>query len=126
MDKIIIKNANFSVNIGVSEEERKKKQDIFIDVLLYSNIQKPASTDNIEDTINYSRVCKCIREIFEAKEYRLIETVSEIIAKTLLSAFAVNKVEIRIKKPDAVKIADYAGVEIVRQNAKLYSRFSSS
>ena len=53
MDKIIIKDAKFLCNIGMSSEERRKKQEIFVDIELFLNTKKAAQTDDIKDTVNY-------------------------------------------------------------------------
>ena len=117
MDKIVIKGAKFEVNIGVTDEERKTRQQILVDVTVFFDIAAAASTDDIEKSINYSQVCKKISGILQ-KEYRLIETVAETIAQAILVSFPTNKVEICVKKPHALRIADYTAVEIVRERQK--------
>ncbi len=115
-DKIILYNCKFSCNIGVPDEERKSKQDIFIDLELFYNIKKSSSTDNIEDTINYSEVHKVVKDLVEKKEYKLIETMSEEIAEVILAKFKIEKIMVRIKKPAALqsRCVEHAGVEIYR------------
>lgn len=116
MDKIIIKNAKFRCNIGVSAKERSKKQEIIIDTELFFNFKN--MNDDIKNTINYSEVHSSIKKIVEKKEYKLIETLAEEIAKEILSNFKINKIVVKIKKPEALrkKNAGYAAVEITRKN----------
>lgn len=116
MDKIIIKGAQFRCNIGVSKEERAKKQNIVVDAELLLGIKKAASTDDIKHTINYSEIHSLIKDIAEKKEYRLIETLAENIAKGILKNSPAKKVFIRVKKPMALakKNVRYAAVEITR------------
>lgn len=117
MDKIIIKGACFLCNIGLSSKERSKKQEIFIDIELFLDIKKAAKTDNIEDTVNYSEVYELIKDLVEAHEIKLIETLVENIAKDILNKFSVEKVLVRIKKPKALANKDvkYVVVEIIRE-----------
>jgi len=115
MDKIIIKNAKYSAKIGVTKEERSRKQDLFIDINIFFSIEKAASTDKIEDTVNYSKVYQSIKFLVEQKEHKLVETLSELIAKKILEKFGVKKVEVCIKKPNAISSADYAAINIVRE-----------
>lgn len=115
MDKIIIKDARFLCNIGVSKEERREKQKIFVDVELFVDAKKPSQKDDIEDTINYSEVYNLTKKAIEMRDYKLIETMAENIANKILVGFPVKKVLIRIKKPEALKNAKYAAVEIVRE-----------
>ena len=114
MDKIIIKGAKFDLHLGVTEEERKTKQQILVDVTLFFDITAAVSMDDIEKSINYSHVSKRINTIL-AKEYKLIETVAETIAQEILTAFPAHKVKICVKKPQALRIADHTAVEIVRE-----------
>lgn len=117
MDKIIIKEARFLCNLGVSEKERKEKQDIVVDVELFLDIKKASKTDNIGYTINYSEVYDLIRNIIGKKEYKLIETIAEEISMEILKYFDVNKVVVKIQKPNALadKNVKYVTVEIVRE-----------
>lgn len=115
MDKIILKNAKFMCNIGVTEKERKKKQKILIDAELFLNLKKASYKDNIKNTINYSEVYESIKNVVVKKEYRLIEALAENIAKEILSNYPVKKVMVRVKKPEALgKNVGYAAVEIKR------------
>lgn len=116
MDKIIIKEAKFRCNIGVSKEEMAKKQNIFVDAELFFNLKKASLTDNIKNTINYSDVYKLIKNIAKKKEYKLVETLAENIASGVLKNLPAKKVIIRIKKPMALakKNVKYAAVEITR------------
>lgn len=115
MDKIMVKGAKFDVHIGVTEEERKTKQPILMDLTLFFDIADAASQDDIEKTINYSLVCKRVSAVLAAKEYKLLETAAEAAAQDILNLFGAKKVEICIKKPNALRIADYTAVEIVRE-----------
>lgn len=117
MDKIIIKDACFFCNLGVSSKERSEKQKVFINVELFLDIKKAAETDNIEDTVNYSEVRDLIKNLVEAREYKLIETMAENIAKDILNKFSFEKVIVRLKKPKALanKNVKYVAIEIIRE-----------
>lgn len=117
MDKIIIKNAKFGCNIGVSKKEKKKKQEIIFDIELFLSIKK--ASDDINHTVNYSKVCKSIKKLTNKKEFNLIETIAEETAKMILENFDIKKVLVRVKKPKALKEfrADYACVEIARKKS---------
>ena len=117
MDKIIIKEARFLCNIGVSQKERKKKQEIIIDIELFSNIKKASKTDNIRHAVNYSEVYDLIKNIVGRKKYKLIEAMAENVAKEILNKFSVKKMLVRIKKPEALanRNVKYTAVEIIRK-----------
>ena len=116
MDKIIIKDAKFSCNIGVSKKERGKKQEIFIDAVLFFDAKKPGKTDRIEDTSNYSEIYNLIKKTAEDEEYNLIEAMAENISEKILGNFSANAVLVKVKKPSALadRNVKYAAVEIIR------------
>ena len=117
MDKIIIKEAKFDCNVGVTDKERGRKQRIIVDVELFADLRKASHTDNIKNTINYSEVYKSIRNVAEKKDYRLIETLAENVAKEILNNSPAKKVVVRVEKPMALakKNVKYAAVEIIRK-----------
>lgn len=116
MDKIIIKNARFQCNLGVSEEERKKKQEVVIDIEIFLDITKAAKIDSLEQTVNYSDIYKQISDLLKNKKFKLIETVAERTANIILMNPGTKKVTLIIKKPNAMSTAEYAAVEITMEN----------
>jgi len=117
MDKIIIHDARFLCTIGVSARERKKKQEVFVDVTLFITTGRVAQTDNIENTVSYSEVYASIANVVESREYKLIETMAEYIAKDILHTFPVEKILVRLKKPMALanRNVKYVAIEIMRE-----------
>ena len=110
-------------NIGVSQEERAKKQNIVVDAELFLNIRNASATDDIKQAVNYSEIHSLIKKIAEKKEYKLIEALAENIAEEILKNYQVKKVIIHVKKPMALakKNVKYAAVEITRTNmVKVY------
>ena len=120
MDKIIIKEAKFLCNLGCTEEERKNKQEIIIDLELFTDVKKSAASKKLEDTIDYAKVHSVTEEVVEKHEYILIETLAESIAKSILEKFNIEKVLVRVKKPQALKDKNvkYPAVEIMRLSTK--------
>ena len=117
MDKIIIKEARFSCNIGVSQKERRKKQEIVVDAELFLDAKKAAQTDDIKYAVNYSEVYDLIKNIIGMKKYKLVESIAENIARGILNEFSVQKVIVKVKKPKALadRNVKYAAVEIIRK-----------
>ena len=126
MDKIIIKDASFLCNIGVTSKERSKKQKIFIDVKLYLTKKSENLvflSDNIKDAVNYSEVYDLIKKTVEENEYKLIETMTNAIANKILKNFNINKVTVIVKKPNALanRNVKYVAVEVARKKFQLRS-----
>lgn len=117
MDKIIINEAHLLCNIGVSKEERKKKQEIIIDAELFLDIKKASQTDDIKNAANYSEVYEFLKDAAQKKEYKLIETLAEEIAESILNKFPIEKITVRVKKPAALanRNVKSVAVEITRE-----------
>ena len=58
MDKIIISDLLVRGIIGINDWERKRAQDILINVILFSDTHRAAETDSIVDCVNYSTMSK--------------------------------------------------------------------
>lgn len=118
MDKIVIKDLKVFSYHGVNPEEKDNGQDFFLDVTLYRDLKIPAKTDNVDDTISYSKAIKTIVKAMTENSYDLIEKAATEIAKALFEDFpSLLKVDILLKKPLAPINADfdYVAVEISRK-----------
>ncbi|MBS3128747.1 dihydroneopterin aldolase [Candidatus Woesearchaeota archaeon] len=116
MDYLALKDLPVSCNIGVSKEEKKRKQMLLISVLLFLDLKKACKSDKLEDTINYSEVNEKIREKTQKEEYNMIEHLAEEIAILLLSVYPLKKIRVVIKKTEACKGKGYPLVYIERHH----------
>ena len=114
MDKVIIKNLLVRGIIGVNDWERKRPQDILINITLFTDTRRAAETDNINDCVNYSTVSKKVQAHAETAERLTVEALANDLAEICLEDKGVQKVVIRIEKPGAVRFAESVGVEIER------------
>lgn len=115
-DKIIIKDLLLRCIIGINEEERHKKQDVIINITLYSDLKKVSINDSIEDAVNYKTVTKKIIKMVEKSSYFLIERLAEEIAVICLGSPEIKQVDVRVDKPGALRFADSVAAEITRYN----------
>lgn len=113
-DRILIEGLCARCIIGVNHDERRERQDVIIDIDLYTDMKKPGRTDNIEDAVNYRDIKKKVLGFVEASEFFLIEALAEGISKLCLEAPSVEKVRVRVDKPMALRFARTVGVEITR------------
>jgi len=114
MDKIIIKDLLVRGIIGVNDWERKRAQDILINVTLFTDTHRAAETDSIKDCVNYSTMSKRIQAHAESAERLTVEALANDLAKICLEETGVLKVILRVEKPGAVRFARSVGVEIER------------
>jgi 7,8-dihydroneopterin aldolase/epimerase/oxygenase len=83
---------------GVLEEERAQGQTFFYDLKL--EVGDGALSDRIEDTVDYRLVADCVREVSESKEFNLLEALAAAVADAVLARFEVERVRVRVRKPD--------------------------
>jgi len=116
MDKTIIKDLIVRGIIGIEDWERKKPQEIKINIVLFSDQSKAAETDDIDDCVNYRTVAKKACAHAENAKRLTVEALAADIANLCLEEPHVQKVVVRVEKPGAVRFAESVGVEIERSN----------
>ena len=113
-DKIYIRDLSIRCIIGVNQDERTEKQDVVINVILFTDTGKAGQTDALEDSVDYKRVKKAIFSLVETSEFLLIEKLADEIAKVCLDDSKVQKVNVAVDKPGALRYTRSVAVEIVR------------
>lgn len=113
MDKITIKNIELFGYHGVYEEERTEGQTFFVDIEMTVKLEKASFTDNLEDTVDYSRVYAIIDDINECTKFRLIEKFAGTICREILSRFdKIFEVTVKVRKPDAPIEGEFDYIEV--------------
>ena len=113
-DKIYIRDLAIRCIIGVNQDERTEKQDVVINVILFTDTRKAGRTDALADSVDYKRVKKAILSLVESSEFLLIEKLADEIAKVCLDDSKVQKVNVTVDKPGALRYTRSVAVEIVR------------
>jgi FolB domain-containing protein len=116
MDKVIIKNLLARGIIGVRDWERKRPQDILINIILFTDTHHAAESDDINDCADYSEVTKKVQAHAENAARLTVEALANDLAGICLTQKNVQKVIIRVEKPTAVRFAESVGVEIERSH----------
>ena len=101
---------------GVLSEEREQGQRFLVDVWLELTDPTAGVTDVIDDAVDYRRVAAAVREISAGRAYHLLEAFASALADTLLERFPLERVRVRVRKPD-VKLdppVEYSAVEVDR------------
>ncbi|MFQ9514869.1 MAG: 2-amino-4-hydroxy-6-hydroxymethyldihydropteridine diphosphokinase [Eubacterium sp.] len=102
MDSIVISQLEVFAYHGCNEDEKINGQKFYVDARLYSDVKKPGLNDNLEDTVNYSKVCKFIHKFMTENRFDLIEAVAEQTTKALLKEFPkIKGIDFTINKPNA-------------------------
>lgn len=104
---------------GVLEEERRDGQRFLVDVELEPRDPTAATSDAIEDAVDYRRVVAVVQEVSDGTAFHLLEAFATAIADTLLQRLPVRRVRVRVRKPDVVLAlpVEYAAVSVERVSA---------
>ena len=114
MDKVFIKNLNARGIIGINDWERVKKQDILINITLYTDLHKAGESDDISHSVNYRTVSKKVLAHAETSDRYTVEALADDLIKICLEEAGVIKARVRVEKPGAVRFSESVGVEIER------------
>jgi FolB domain-containing protein len=114
MDKIIIKDLLVRGILGLNPEERIKKQDILVNIIMWHDISTAAAGDDVAQSVNYKSVSKAVIERIEAGDDLTVEKLVTDLARMICVDFSVEKTRVRVEKPTALRFAASVGVEIVR------------
>jgi dihydroneopterin aldolase len=114
MDIIYLNALKIETVIGVYDWERQIKQTVVLDLAMATDIRQAATTDRIEDTLNYKAVAKRLVEFVSHSDFQLIETLAESVAEIVMTEFSVPWIRVQLNKPGAVRGARDVGVIIER------------
>ncbi len=84
---------------GVLPEERERGQVFVYDVTLVAH-DAGVRSDRLDDTIDYTGVAACIREISDGRRFNLIEALAGAVADALVTRFDISRARVRVRKPD--------------------------
>lgn len=115
MDKVIIKDLLARGIIGINPDERVNPQEILINITLFTDIRRAGETDDIQFSVNYRTVAKQAIAHAEAARRLTVEALATDLAELCLGIPGVEKVQVRVEKPGAVRFAGSVGVEIERE-----------
>ena len=115
MDKIFLSALSVECIVGIWDWERRVKQTVIIDIEMAADIRKAAATDHIDDTIDYKRVAKRLLAFVGESQFQLVETLTEAIARVIVTEFGVSWVKVRLNKRGAIRGARDVGIEIERR-----------
>ena len=104
--------------IGINDWEREKEQEILINIVLFTNLQKAGETDKIEDCVNYRTIAKKVFTHTETAKRYTVESLANDIAKICLNEPGVKKAKVRVEKPGAVRFSFRHHIQITLYNIR--------
>ncbi len=101
-DCIFLRGLAFFGFHGNIPAEALNGQKFLVDLELRVDASRAATTDRLEDTIDYSAVYAAVSHLVEENRFNLLETLAVRIAETLLASFErIDSVAVGVRKPQA-------------------------
>ncbi len=113
-DVVFIEGLEARAIIGVTEDERRERQVVRLDIEVACDASVPAREDDVRAAVNYRDVARAVLAHVEENRCHLVETLAERVADLVLREFEAPWVRVRVAKPGAVRFSDSVGVVIER------------
>lgn len=114
MDQIHIKDLLLRTIVGINPGERANRQDVLINITLYTDHHAAAASDDIADAVNYRTLTKQIIKLVEDSQFYLIEKMAAEITNICLDDPRVERALVTVEKPGALRFARSVGVTVDR------------
>lgn len=117
-DKILLEGMVFYGFHGASSAEQEVGQRFVVDLEIHRDLRRPGISDNLVDTVSYSKLFKLAKQVVEGPRRKLLEKVAETIAQRTLDEYPVDAVRVKVMKPEVPikgSILAHAAVEIFRE-----------
>ena len=99
--EILIENLVVNCIIGILSHERATPQRLVLDVVLETDFSAAASSDRVDDTVNYAQISAQISELAITRQFQLVETlVAEVCQHIIANHAQVTRVTVTARKPD--------------------------
>jgi dihydroneopterin aldolase len=115
-DRIELRGLRVLALCGVLPEERERRQPFEIDLDVEADLASAGRTDDLDDTIDYGRLCADVAKVADTEQFGLLERFAQRVADVVLSDPKVDAVTVSIRKlrPPVPEHLDVSGVRIRR------------
>ena len=114
---IFIKDFIIYEIIGMHDHEKAKKQKIKFNIVIDVNKNTLPNEKDLRSIINYEKITKKLESLVKNKKYNFLESLAEDSFVEIFKDKRISSVKIKIEKPDAIKNASSAGVEIFKSRS---------
>ena len=97
--QVLIEALELHAYHGWHRHEGEFGQPFLINLELETDIGRAASSDDLNDTLDYAKIVDTVRKLFVDTRYKLVETAAAAVAQGLLAEFpTVTMVDLRVRK----------------------------
>ena len=116
-DRLTLAGVRLQPRIGVTPGERRFPQACTADVTIWGDFEAAAATDELADACDYGRILDMVLEVAHGREYNLLESLAYRTARSILQAFPVARVAVKMRKQPAgmLDTIDHVEVEVEQE-----------
>jgi len=97
-DRLALRGILCMCHIGVTEEERRERQKLEVDVELFADLEGAGRSGDLGRTIDYRGVCESVRGHLEGGTFHLVEAAALGVLDLVLEKFPVGRAVVRVRK----------------------------
>jgi len=97
-DTVRIRGLRVETRVGVADAERMHRQTVRLDVDIHADLSKPADTDELADTIDYSSAVSAVADVVQRSECKLLEHLASKVATSVSCMRGVLGVTVEVSK----------------------------
>ena len=112
--RIIVRDLSLSCRIGVTEEERARRQRIRLNLVLEVAPEPPVE-DRIAEVVHYGHLVERVRRTCLKADVQLLETLAEQVIANCFFDDRILAVQVRIEKLDRYADVGGIGIELERR-----------
>ena len=112
---IKIHNLRLRTYIGFNPEEKKKRQDVVINIEISYRVKQSVLDDTVEDALNYKTLTKRVIQHVEEGRFLLLEKLVADVLHICSEHSSVEPATVSIAKPNALRFADSVSVSLAYQ-----------
>jgi dihydroneopterin aldolase len=118
-DRIELRGLRAEGICGVLPHEQEHPQPLEVDLDLELDLTAAATSDDLDDTVDYGAVCAAVEKVVTTERFALLERLAARVAEVVLADGRVVRVTVAVRKlrPPVPQQLATSGVRITRARA---------
>jgi len=117
-DRIDLIGISARARHGALPIEQEREQLFVVDVSVFADLSEVASSDSLEDTLDYGSLAQRIHDLVTGESHALLETLAARVSSMVLSDPRVEKVRVTVHKPEAPIEVPFQDVSVTFERAR--------
>lgn len=118
LERVHIRDLLLRCVIGVHDWERRERQNVVLNITLHADLRAACRSDDVADTVDYVEVKKRVMSAVERSSFCLLEALAQAAADACLGDPRVQRVDVTVEKPGALRFARTVAVELTRERGE--------